>query len=148
MRRALIFATVGMLLLSGVAVGEEGQTTVRVFQLRHTSVREASLALQPLLSPHGSLTVQPRAARITVQDRPEIIARIVEAVASLDRPRRGYRIRVDLLSYWEERKVWVSDGRILSEAQSQEFKILVGRKPRPDAQRQALAFLEAHGKEA
>ena len=97
MRRALICASVAALMLTGTAVAEDVQTTVRVFQLRHSTVLEASLAVQPLLSQYGSLTVQPRAARITVQDRPEVVTRVAEVVASLDHERRGYRIRVDLL---------------------------------------------------
>lgn len=54
-------------------------------------------------------------------------------------------IRAELLSFWDERDVWVSDGRILSDAQQEQFKQLVGKKVAPDAQRAALVFLESKG---
>lgn len=37
-----------------------------------------------------------------------------------------FRLRVDLLDWWEEREVWVSDGRILSNAQRERYQELVG----------------------
>ncbi len=51
------------------------------------------------------------------------------------------RIRVDLLAYWEERGVWVSDGRILSDAQTQLATKRFGQKPKPHAQRAVLDLL-------
>jgi hypothetical protein len=73
------------------------QTIVRVFQLRYSSVQDASEAVQPLLSEHGSLTVQPHKSRITVQDTPEVVARVAEVVAELDTSPGTYLIAVELL---------------------------------------------------
>lgn len=52
------------------------------------------------------------------------------------------KLRKDLLTYWEERGVWVSEGRILSDDQMAVFTKVM-RRPLPDAHRTALAFLEA-----
>jgi hypothetical protein len=50
-----------------------------------------------MLSESGSVTLQPRRSRITVQDRPEVVAKVAEALARLDRKPAGYRLRVELL---------------------------------------------------
>lgn len=74
-------------------------------------------------------------------------AKVAEQIKALDEQAREAIVwawlRADLLSWWEERGVWVSDGRILTTAQIEAFERIMGRKPKPDAQRQALAMLEA-----
>lgn len=55
------------------------------------------------------------------------------------------KLRKDLLTWWDERKVWVSEGRILSEDQLAAFVKLTGGNPRPDAHRAALKVVEALG---
>lgn len=51
-------------------------------------------------------------------------------------------IRVDLLSWWDERSVWVSEGRILSDDQAAVLKKVFGQRVQPDAQRDALGMVE------
>jgi hypothetical protein len=83
--------------LALVGWAEDVKTTSRVFHLRHATVNDASQAVQPLLSEHGSLTVQPSKARITVQDSPEVVAQVAEVLADLDRSPDNYTIEVVLL---------------------------------------------------
>ncbi len=90
-------ALVALLLLAASAIAGEPQTVVRVFQLKHASAAEVSAALQPLLSEHGALTVQPAKGRITVQDTAAVVARAVRVVNELDRAPAGFRISVELL---------------------------------------------------
>ena len=53
-------------------------------------------------------------------------------------------LRADLLKWWAEKGVWVSDGRILTEAQREAFKSVMGmKKVRPEQERGALLFLES-----
>jgi hypothetical protein len=53
-------------------------------------------------------------------------------------------LRADLLAYWAERDVWVSDGRILSDDQRWLFWHITGRKlTDPLAERVALDRLDA-----
>lgn len=79
------------------------------------------------------------------QDREhaEIAARIRE----LDQQHRSaivhVKLRVDLLSYWEQKAVWVSDGRILTDEQQAKFKEITGAKVKPEGQRAALLMLES-----
>lgn len=51
------------------------------------------------------------------------------------------KLRKELLTYWDERKVWVSEGRILSDDQMDVFRKIMGHKPAPDSHRDALAFI-------
>lgn len=73
-------------------------------------------------------------------------AELADQIRKLDEEVRqahvSARIRVNLLSYWPEREVWVSDGRIMTDAQIQQFVDRVGARPKPHAQRQALNFIE------
>lgn len=79
------------------------ETVSRVFTLQHLTVAEATTAIQPLLSDEGSLTLQPSRSRITVQDSPEVIDRVVDVIEQLDRLPNRFRVRVELLEGGAER---------------------------------------------
>lgn len=69
------------------------------------------------------------------------IAKQIEAVA----PKTAIlqvRLRADLLSWWDAREAWVSDGRILSDEQRKVAKDL-GMKPGPKNERLILPLLES-----
>ncbi|MGV8041144.1 MAG: secretin N-terminal domain-containing protein [Thermoanaerobaculaceae bacterium] len=69
----------------------------RVVQLRHRPAREAAAMVEPMLSPLGSVLIQPGSNTVTVRDRPEIAQRIAEALTAWDIVRQDYRVRVRLL---------------------------------------------------
>ncbi len=91
----LVIAIVVLVAAPGAA--DQPTNVSRVFQLRHADVSEAIAAVQPLLSEHGSFTVKIAASRLTVQDRPEVVARIAHVLELLDRPPTQYRVRIELL---------------------------------------------------
>lgn len=93
-RRALILSFVALAALTAAAASE---TVVHVFQLRYASVQEVSAAVQQLLSERGSITVQPRQSRITVQDLPEVVERVAELIGEMDQAPGSYRIQMELL---------------------------------------------------
>jgi hypothetical protein len=96
--RNLRFAVAALVLMVAVSVSaDESATTTRVFQIEHTTVAEASNAVQPLLSENGTLTVQPQKNRITVQDSAEIVRRVAEVLAELDIAPGTYSVRFQLL---------------------------------------------------
>jgi len=97
MHRSLMVSMVIMLCFAPAVTAADPPTTVRVFNLQYTSVAEASSAVQPLLSENGSLTVQPHKATLTVQDSPEIVARVADVIARLESPPMRYQIAVELL---------------------------------------------------
>lgn len=51
------------------------------------------------------------------------------------------KLRADLLHWWQDRGVWVSEGRILSDQQRELYQKLMGTAPAPEGERAALAFL-------
>jgi len=95
-RRIVVVVLLSMMIAVS-APADEAKTTTRVFHIRHSTVAEASSAIQPLLSENGSLTVQPSKNRITVQDAPEIVDRVAEVLAKLDTAPGKYSVRVSLL---------------------------------------------------
>jgi hypothetical protein len=95
--RKLTLIVAGLIVAASVAAAAEPETTARVFHLRYVSVVDAMTAVQPLLSEQGSVTMQPKRSRLTVQDRPEVVELVAAVIESLDRAPIVYRIRVDLL---------------------------------------------------
>lgn len=54
-----------------------------------------------------------------------------------------FGLRADLLSYWDERGVWVSEGRVLSDDQKKKWRKVTGSKVnRVPNQKEVLALLE------
>lgn len=86
-----------------VATGQS-ETTVRAFKLQNASVIEAFMALHPMLSEQGSVTIVPSSGRITVQDSPEVVGRVADLLTELDRIPGHYRIEVELLEGLEEKR--------------------------------------------
>ena len=70
---------------------------LRVFQLHFRPAREAAVLVEPLLSPGGSVLLQPSLNSITVRDTPEVLRRVAEALASWDVAPISYKVRVRVL---------------------------------------------------
>jgi len=70
---------------------------LRVFQLHFRPAREAAVLVEPLLSPGGSVLLQPSLNSITVRDNPEVLRRVAEALASWDVAPISYKVRVRVL---------------------------------------------------
>ncbi len=96
MRLASLHAAVLVAALAVLSATAAALTVARVFELRYCSVAEAALVVQPLLSDEGALTLEPRHARLTVQDRPEVVDRIARTLAAFDSPPARFRIRAEL----------------------------------------------------
>lgn len=94
-RKALIVLVVSVTL--AMVAAAQSATTVRVFNLENASVVEAFTAIEPMLSAEGSVTVQPVRGRITIQDSPEVVAKVTALISELDRIPGEYRIEVELL---------------------------------------------------
>lgn len=71
--------------------------TVRAFAIQNRPVREIAMLVEPLLSPDGSMTIQPQFNLLTVQDSPEAIERVAKLVQEWDVKPPSYRVRVRVL---------------------------------------------------
>lgn len=54
------------------------------------------------------------------------------------------KLRVDLLTFWDEREIWISEGRVLSDLNKAVLKKL-GMPAGPENQRHMLTFLDGIG---
>ena len=101
LKKACVFlVTIG---IAAMVAAADGQTISRVFHLEHVSVSEASEAVQPMLSEAGSLTLQPKLAKIVVQDEPEIIDRVTALIQQLDHIPDTFSVLIELLEGGERR---------------------------------------------
>jgi hypothetical protein len=69
---------------------------VRVFTMKHRKAEEAFLVVRPLLTAHGTVSLQPGLNRLTVHDAGRAVERAALAVASFDVPPRGFSVSVAL----------------------------------------------------
>jgi type II secretory pathway component GspD/PulD (secretin) len=87
---------VAVLSLAAVGAAAADQE-LRVFQLHFKTARDAAVLVEPILSPGGSVLLQPSLNSITVRDTPEVLRRVSEALANWDVAPASYRIRVRVL---------------------------------------------------
>ena len=122
-----------------------GHRLARVHDREGLKAREeARAALQEFRAEQATLDTSPKGPGEAKARWHEIRERIEKIDEVARQWLVQHSIRVDLLSFWEEKGVWVSDGRILSGEQLEYLQKKLGmRKPTAKAQRQALLFLEA-----
>lgn len=78
----------------------------------------------------------------SLEDRSGVSLAVVEEPPGANRDMSTkFKLRSELLSYWEERQVWVSDGRILTDAQRERFKEITGKRALPAKERDVLDLL-------
>jgi hypothetical protein len=87
---------VAVLSLAAVGAAAADQE-LRVFQLHFKTARDAAVLVEPILSPGGSVLLQPSLNSITVRDTPEVLRRVSEALANWDVAPASYRIRIRVL---------------------------------------------------
>ncbi len=93
-RRALCLFVLTLVLPAALAAA--AVTTSKVFKLRYLRVGDAALLVQPLLSEEGSLTIEARGSRLTVQDRQEVVDAVARLLGELDVAPARYRVLVEL----------------------------------------------------
>ncbi len=67
---------------------------------------------------------------------------VEKATAAARKALVKFGLRADLLAWWDEKECWVSDGRILSDAQAAAWQKRFGQKPLPRQQREVYLALE------
>ena len=70
--------------------------SARAFAVRFKSVSDAAEVISPVLSPQGSVTLQPRLKSLTVQDHVSVLDRIAALLQSFDIAPRNVEISLSL----------------------------------------------------
>ena len=72
--------------------------TVRTFTFKYKDAEKATGAIKALLSPEGTISIQPGTKSVVVTDRAENLKAVAKAVADFDVPPQAVRLSVRLLS--------------------------------------------------
>jgi hypothetical protein len=100
--KRILTALCAFLLVCGVAMAEPrepGQAlTVRTFTFKHKDADKAAAAIKTLLSPEGSMSIQPSTNALVVTDRAENLKAIAKTLADFDADAKSFRLSVRIVS--------------------------------------------------
>lgn len=100
--KRILTAVCAFLLVCGVAMAEPrepGQAlTVRTFTFKHKEADKAAAAIKTLLSPEGSMSIQPSTNALVVTDRAENLKAIAKTLADFDADAKSFRLSVRIVS--------------------------------------------------
>src|ERR1051326_7733292 len=95
--KRILTALCAFLLVCGVAMAEPrepGQAlTVRTFTFKHKDADKAAAAIKKLLSPEGSMSIQPSTNALVVTDRAENLKAIAKTLADFDADAKSFACR-------------------------------------------------------
>lgn len=102
MSRVLLAVLFAMGLAAGLtsnaadAPGAADPVSARAYEVKFKSLADAAEAIGPLLSPQGSVTLQPRLKTLMIQDRISVLDRVASALSSFDVAPRNVEIAMSL----------------------------------------------------
>ena len=71
--------------------------TVRTFQFKHKQADKAAAVIKPLMSPEGSMSIQPAANSLVVTELPVNLKKIAAALAQFDAPSQPLNLSIRLV---------------------------------------------------
>ena len=80
----------------GLAIAADDPLSARAYEVRFKSLADAAELVSPLLTPQGSVTLQPRLKTLTVQDRVSVLDRVASLLKSFDVAPRNVEIAMSL----------------------------------------------------
>jgi len=86
----------GVPVLAAEAGPDEGPILARAYEVKFKSLADAAELVSPILTPQGSVTLQPRLKTLTVQDRVAVLDRVASLLASFDVAPRNVEIAMSL----------------------------------------------------
>ena len=120
--RRVLWALVFTMLSSGPA-----PAAVEIITLRYRSPGEVMQIVRPMLSPDGKISADERSYMLIIVDSEEVIARIMQSLAVIDRPVRQATVRVRFQeSGQQEQRSMSGGGRVSGDTGS----VSAGRGPR------------------
>jgi len=94
----LAFALCGAAFADDDAAAAQKSLTVKTYQFKHKDAGKAADVLKTLISPEGSISIQPSTNSVVVTDRAENMKAITAALEQYDTPPQAFRISVRLVS--------------------------------------------------
>jgi hypothetical protein len=91
-----VAAGVALPLAAADAPPVEGPVSARAYEVKFKSLADAAELVSPLLTPQGSVTLQPRLKTLTVQDRVSVLDRVASLLQSFDVAPRNVEIAMSL----------------------------------------------------
>jgi hypothetical protein len=95
-RRIVCLLAVLAAVCAAVCAADPEPVSARAFEVRFKSLADAAELVSPLLSPQGSVTLQPRLKTLTVQDQEAVLDRIAALLKSFDTAPRDVEIAMSL----------------------------------------------------
>lgn len=97
MTRALFALGLAVALLGGArASADDEPVSARAFSVKFKSLADAAEVVSPVLSPEGTVTLQPRLKTLTIQDHPAVLDRVGKLLDSFDTPPRSVDVTLSL----------------------------------------------------
>ena len=96
------------------AQSPDGPVLARAYEVKFKSLADAAELVSPLLTPQGSLTLQPRLKTLIVQDRVSVLDRVASLLVSFDVAPRNVEIAMSLFLGTDRREQ--EAGRIIPPA--------------------------------
>jgi len=93
-RRALALLAGAWIGASALAADEP--LSARAYAVKFKSLSDAAEIVSPVLSPDGTMTLQPRLKTLTIQDRPAVLDRVGKLLDSFDTPPRTVDVTLNL----------------------------------------------------
>lgn len=94
----LAFAISGAAFADDDAAAAQKSLTVKTYQFKHKDAGKAADVLKNLVSPEGSISIQPSTNSVVVTDRAENMKAITTALEQYDTPPQSFKISVRLIS--------------------------------------------------
>ena len=92
----VVFAAVGATLAAPTPDPASDPISARAYDVKYKSLADAAELVSPLLTPQGSVTLQPRLKALTVQDRVSVLDRVAALLLSFDVAPRNVEITMSL----------------------------------------------------
>ena len=83
-----------LLAVGGAAAQTEPALLVHAYTLRHQPAAAALELVHPLLSPRGSVQLQPGGNTLVVRDEPTVVERVVELLREFDHAAKKLALRI------------------------------------------------------
>lgn len=100
--KRVVIAVCALFFVAGIGLAEPRQgneaLSVHTFTLKYKDADKAAAAIKSLMSPEGTMSIQPATNALVVTDRAENMKAISKAIAEFDAPAQAFRLSIRIVS--------------------------------------------------